>query len=146
MASLDHINVVVEDLDRMSVFFQQLGFEVEARDRLEGEWISEIVGLQGVKAEYVKLVLPGDEVRLELIRYDSPVYAGGSGSGEAHEPGFRHLALRVDDLQERVKQFEEQGVRCVGPVQTYEKTGKQLVYFYGPEGILLELAQYPSPS
>ncbi len=146
MASLDHINLVVDDLDRMASFFQELGFQIEARDQLEGEWISDIVGLKGVKAEYVKLVLPGDQVRVELIRYDQPVYSGPAGTGEAHQPGFRHMALRVDDLDERIRSFAEQGIECIGPVQTYEKTGKRLVYFRGPEQILLELAQYPEDS
>lgn len=143
MASMDHLNIVVKDLDRVSDFFQGLGFMVEARDELEGPWISEIVGLNEVKAEYVKLVLPGDEVRLELIRYDQPVYTHPEGTGEAHQPGFRHLAFRVDQIEDEVDRLAEQGISCLGPIQTYAKTGKRLVYFKGPEGILLELAQYP---
>jgi catechol 2,3-dioxygenase-like lactoylglutathione lyase family enzyme len=140
---MDHINLVVRDLDRMRSFFQRLGFEVEARDRLSGLWISRIVGLEGVEAEYVKLVLPGDRVRLELIRYDQPAYHDGEGTGEAHQPGFRHLAFEVDDLDAQVKALSDAGVDWVGHPETYAQTGKRLVYFRGPENVLLELAQYP---
>ena len=34
----------------------------------------------------------------------------------------------------------------VGNICEYPKTGKKLVYFYGPGGVLLELAQYPGQS
>jgi len=141
--NMDHINLVVRELDRMSAFFQRLGFVVEARDRLSGEWISDIVGLRGVEAEYVKLVLPGDRVRLELIRYDRPGYDLSERTGEAHQPGFRHLAFAVKDLDATVASLGGKDVEWFSEPQTYTKTGKRLVYFRGPEGVLLELAQYP---
>jgi hypothetical protein len=36
-------------------------------------------------------------------------------------------------------------VAFLSPVLTWAKTGKRLVYLYGPDGILLELAEYPAP-
>jgi catechol 2,3-dioxygenase-like lactoylglutathione lyase family enzyme len=45
---------------------------------------------------------------------------------------------------ERVRKgLAEFGVLFLSPVRTWEKTGKRLVYFHGPDGILMELAQYP---
>lgn len=141
--NMDHINLVVRDLDRMTAFFKDLGFVQEAGDRLSGPWISEIVGLENVEAEYVKLVLPGDRVRLELIRYDSPAYEGAAGGGGAHQPGFRHLAFEVKDLESWVERLSDAGVELLSPPRTYAKTGKRLVYLRGPEGVLLEWAEYP---
>jgi hypothetical protein len=36
-----------------------------------------------------------------------------------------------------------EGIDFWGEVQTYPETGKKLVYFNGPDGIILELAEYP---
>ncbi|MDF3128246.1 VOC family protein [Kiritimatiellaeota bacterium B1221] len=142
ITSMDHLNIVVRDLDLVSDFFVKLGFRIEDRAGLSGPWISEIVGLENVQAEYVKLAFPGTAVRLELIRYDSPHSDQPVNGGEANDPGFRHLAFAVEKIDTVVDQLKEEGISFFSPVQTYEKTGKRLVYFRGPEGILLELAEY----
>ena len=66
---IDHINIVVRNIEESIAFFQLLDFIVEDRAILSGEWISNIVGLDNIEAEYVKLVIPGTETRLELAEY-----------------------------------------------------------------------------
>jgi catechol 2,3-dioxygenase-like lactoylglutathione lyase family enzyme len=143
LSSIDHINVVVRDLEAAADFFTGLGFEIEDRASLSGEWISAIVGLKNVQAEYIKLALNHSGARLELIRYDAPESNEAPDGGQAHDPGIRHLAFEVSDIDAVVKDLAAKGVSFFSPVQTYEKTGKRLVYFSGPEGILMELAEYP---
>lgn len=143
ISSIDHVNLVVRDLDGAVDFFKLLGFSVEDRAVLTGTWISDIVGLEGVRAEYVKLALSASDLRLELIRYDTPQSDLPADGGRANDPGFRHLAFTVQNMDETVECLQREGVRFLSPVQCYEKTGKRLVYFRGPEGLLLELAEYP---
>ncbi|MGA0333590.1 MAG: VOC family protein [Kiritimatiellia bacterium] len=142
--SLDHLNLVVRNLEGAVAFFDKLGFIVEDRASLSGEWISTIVGLEGVHAEYVKLRFPGERLRLELIRYDTPVSDAVADGGQAHDPGYRHLAFAVKDLDAEVERLKREGIEFLSEVCRYEKTGKRLVYFRGPEGILMELAEYPA--
>jgi catechol 2,3-dioxygenase-like lactoylglutathione lyase family enzyme len=56
--------------------------------------------------------------------------------------GIRHIAFEVDDIETLVSSLQQDGVAFFGDVQTYPATGKKLVYFHGPEGIILEFAQY----
>jgi catechol 2,3-dioxygenase-like lactoylglutathione lyase family enzyme len=35
------------------------------------------------------------------------------------------------------------GIEFRSDIQTWEQSGKKIVYFYGPDGILLEFAEYP---
>jgi glyoxylase I family protein len=56
---------------------------------------------------------------------------------------LRHLAFAVTDIDATVARLAEHGVTFLSPVQTWQHTGKRLVYCYGPDGILLELAEYP---
>jgi catechol 2,3-dioxygenase-like lactoylglutathione lyase family enzyme len=140
---IDHVNIVVSNLTEAKAIFALLGFKECDASRLSGEWISSITGLPHVEARYVALEIEGSSTRLELIEYESPV----SGTvhkaiGVANEVGIRHLAFRVEDIHGTVKHLLDHGIQLLGPVQTYPKTGKKLVYFLGPDGILLELAQY----
>jgi catechol 2,3-dioxygenase-like lactoylglutathione lyase family enzyme len=140
---IDHINIVVKDLDEVKDFFLSLGFAQADESTLEGDWISETVGLDDVVARYVKLTLPGDLVSVELLQFDQPPVAEISSPGLANTQGYRHVAFRVKDIEETVSFLKNRGINPLSPIQEYAKLSKKLVYFRGPEGILLELAQYP---
>jgi catechol 2,3-dioxygenase-like lactoylglutathione lyase family enzyme len=121
-----------------------LGFTIEHHGDLQGEWISSIVNLDDVKASYVQLALANSTLKIELIQYASPPSPANEEENSPNNIGIRHLAFEVDDMETIVSDLKEAGIRFFGDVQTYPETGKKLVYFYGPDGIILELAQYPS--
>ena len=50
------------------------------------------------------------------------------------------ISIRKPNEPETV--LQKKGIEFISSIQTYAKTGKRLVYFHGPDGILLELAQY----
>lgn len=142
---IDHVNIVVKDLAAVTRFFLSLGFRQKDQSRLSGKWISKTVGLDDVDAEYVKLTLPGDGASLELIQFRNPPLLPVPRPGKANTQGLRHLAFRVADIEAAVLYLEEQGITPVSAVQEYSPARKKLVYFKGPEDILLELAQYGDP-
>ena len=142
---IDHINIVVKDLEEVCRFFVSLGFNVADRARLQGEWISKTVGLKEVDADYVKLALPDDGAALELIQYRTPPSLEIPDPGKANTQGLRHLAFRVDDIEATVSALKSKGIDPVSSIQEYRPANKRLVYFKGPEEILLELAQYGTP-
>ncbi len=139
----DHINIVVSNLREAEQFFLRLGFREIDRACLTGEWISSIVGLENVEADYIALEFPGSSTRLELIHYDSPKSNTAPDIGRANSTGFRHLAFAVDNIEEEVRKLKKTGIRFLSDIHVYEKSGKKLVYFHGPDNILLELAEYP---
>ena len=142
LKKINHVNIVVSNLAETKAFFIQLGFEVGDESGLSGEWISSIVGLPDVKARYTTLSLPGTETNLELIEYASPPSEKDQNMGRANQIGFRHIAFEVDNIDEEVRRLEDKGIKFLSTVHTYPKTGKRLVYLWGPDRILLELAQY----
>lgn len=141
---LDHINIVVSNLEEAREFFLNFGFVEQDAAELAGEWISAIVGLEGVRARYVALHLPGSTTNLELIEYQSPPSGRDPATGRANQIGFRHLAFAVDDIEGEIERLRRAGIAFLSEVRTFAKTGKKLVYFYGPDSILLELAEYPA--
>jgi catechol 2,3-dioxygenase-like lactoylglutathione lyase family enzyme len=142
LKKINHINMVVSNLDEAKSFFIKLGFTVGDESELSGEWISSIVGLQDVKASYAILSLPDTETNLELIEYVNPPPERDTNMGKANQMGFRHIAFEVENIDEIVQDFKDKGIKFISSIHTYPKTGKRLVYFWGPDGILLELAQY----
>jgi len=140
---VDHINIVVKDLDKVKSFFVSLGFVQKDQSNLEGDWISETVGLEAVKAQYVKLTLPGDNVSIELLEFEQPPMTEIPCPEKANTQGFRHVAFRVKDIERTISFLKSKGIEPLSSIHKYLKLSKKLVYFRGPEGILLELAQYP---
>ena len=139
---IDHINLVVSDLEQATDFFRRLGFAVAHRGDLEGRWISAIVNLEDVRASYVRLCLPRSDVTLELIRYHHPPSPAVQAESRPNRIGIRHIAFEVEDIDKTVAALRHEGVTFFGDVQTYPETGKKLVYFHGPDDIIIELAQY----
>ncbi|HEX2646177.1 MAG TPA: VOC family protein, partial [Candidatus Dormibacteraeota bacterium] len=72
MLRLDHVGVVVDDLDAVAAFFLALGFEREGGGLVEGEWVDKVVGLDGVRAELVIVRTPDGSGKLELAKYHAP--------------------------------------------------------------------------
>lgn len=52
--------------------------------------------------------------------------------------GLRHLAFRVDNMEQTVQKLEEKGIKCEDiRIDTY--TGKKMTFFHDPDGLPLEL-------
>ena len=148
--SVDHINIVVTDLERSVRFYtESLGFRKTKEANLEGEWIDRIVGLRGVKARAVFIVAPAGEPRIELLAYEAPAGTASGDNSRANTIGLRHIALRVDDMKATVERLRGAGVtvfsdpvRVPAGVVQHDAGEKTLVYFLDPDGVILELAEY----
>lgn len=148
--AVDHINLVVSNLDRSVQFYTELlGFQEIRRAHLEGEWIESIVGIKDVHADVVYIVAPAGEPRLELLCYQSPRGKAFPHNSFANTIGLRHIAFRVKDIDSTIRRLNEAGVKVMSkpvsvPVSTimHDSGHKILCYFLDPDGILLELAEY----
>lgn len=52
--------------------------------------------------------------------------------------GLRHLAFKVDDVEETVKRLNEKGIETE-PVRVDEFTGKKMTFFFDPDRQPLEI-------
>jgi catechol 2,3-dioxygenase-like lactoylglutathione lyase family enzyme len=148
--AIDHINIVVADLERSVRFYTELlGFRLMKEATLQGEWIDRIVGLKGVQGRVAYVVAPDGEPRIELLHYEAPAGSAVAVNSSANTRGLRHIALRVDDimavvakLQAAQVEFFSEPVRVPAGVVRHDQGEKTLVYFLDPDGVILELAQY----
>ena len=150
ISAIDHLNIVVSDLERSVKFYTELlGFEKTNSVHLEGDWIDSIVGIKGVVADVVFIVAPAGEPKIELLCYKSPIGESIPDNSLANTVGLRHIALRVDDIQVSSKKLKDAGVKLLSEpitvpttVGAHNAVRKTLFYFHDPDGVLLEIAEY----
>lgn len=142
IARIDHLNIVVSDLDRSVAFFHLLGFKDGLGATLNSAFLEVLSGIAGATGRFVTLHHPASNVAIELLQFERDAGADPA-IGRADRIGLRHLAFAVTDIDAVVAKLAAHGVTFLSPVQTWQHTGKRLVYCYGPDGILLELAEYP---
>jgi catechol 2,3-dioxygenase-like lactoylglutathione lyase family enzyme len=145
---IDHINIVVADLERSARFYEQVfGLKRGFSATLEGGWIEKVTALQGVSASCLFLDNPEGGTRLELLRYDAPQGQESPLHSQPNAIGMRHIAFEVDDMAAVLDRLRALGHKPLSePVEVPFKVGslgrKHLCYFHDPDGTLLEIAAY----
>ena len=147
---VDHINLVVSDLERSVRFYTEvLGFRKTADVVMEGDWIEAIIGLKGVRGLVAFVEPPGGGPRFELLQYVTPPGAVLPENSRANTRGLRHVAFRVDDIAAMAARLRAAGVtlfsepvRVPAGVVKFAAGDKTLLYFLDPDGVILELAEY----
>ncbi len=137
---MEHLGIVVRDIDAAKAFFLELGMELEGQTAVEGDIVDRINGLEGVKADVVILVTPDGHGKVELARYREPAGPDGDFAVPANTPGLRHLLFAVDDLHDTFERLKPHGAELVGSIENYSDM-YLLCYLRGPEGIIVELAE-----
>ena len=137
---MDHVGIVVDDLEAATAFFVDLGLKLQGEGTVEGGWVDNVVGLEGVRAEIAMVETPDGHGRLELVKFHAPSVRGGDGHAPANTPGIRHLTFAVDDIDAAVATVQARGGELVGDVENHEDIYR-LCYVRGPEGIIVELAE-----
>ena len=136
----DHVGITVADLDSVADFFVGLGFEVEGRMFVEGEFLDTVCGIPDSRTEIVMLRPPDGGTRLELGRFVRPDHEPGSPNAMANELGLRNIAFEVDDLPAVVDRLAADGYGLVGGIGEYEGVWR-MAYVRGPEGLIVSLAE-----
>ena len=137
---MDHVGIVVSDLEAATEFFVELGLEPHRRQAVEGAWVDRVVGLDGVQAEIAMLQTPDGHGRVELAKFHNPPAEGGNPPEPANAPGIRHVTFAVEDIDAVVVRLRALGAELVGELERYEDIYR-LCYVRGPEGIIVELAE-----
>lgn len=138
---MDHVSIVVDDLAAAIAFFAELGLELEGEARVEGPWVDQVVGLDGVLADVAMMRTPDGHGRLELSKFLRPTATRGEPrDAPANTLGIRNIMFAVDDLDDVLRRLSARGAELVGEVAQYEDRYR-LCYVRGPAGIIVALAE-----
>lgn len=121
--SVHHIAIIVSDIEKAREFYiKKLGFEAirENYRKERDDW---------------KLDLRVDEhTELEIFAEKKPP----KRVNRPEACGLRHLAFRVESVEETVKELDEIGIECE-PIRTDTYTGEKMTFFFDPDGLPLEI-------
>jgi catechol 2,3-dioxygenase-like lactoylglutathione lyase family enzyme len=73
---MDHVGVVVDDLEAATAFFTELGLELEGEAAIEGPWVDGVNGMDDVKVDIVMMRTPEGHSKLELTQFRTPTVIG----------------------------------------------------------------------
>ena len=123
MNAIHHIAIICSDKDKALEFYsEKLGFPVirenyrPARD----DWKIDLKVNEGTELEL-------------FIMKDHPKRVSNP---EAY--GLRHLAFKVDSVEDMVKELEKKGIECE-PVRRDDYTDMPMTFFQDPDGLPIEI-------
>ena len=121
--SIDHIAIISSDYQKAKDFYvDKLGFkvkrEVERKDR--DDFIIILEAPNGIEIElFIEKNPPRRVTRPEAA-------------------GMRHLAFRVQDIEESVEKLNKKGIETE-EIRIDPQNGKRMTFFMDPDGLPLEL-------
>jgi catechol 2,3-dioxygenase-like lactoylglutathione lyase family enzyme len=138
---LDHVSVVVDDLEAAKAFFVELGMELEGEAPIEGAWVDRVNALDGVRVDIAMMRTPDGHGRLELTKFHRPtVVKPEPQNALGNTLGLRSVMFTVDDVDATVARMLAYGTQLIGEVVQYQDIYR-LCYLRGPGGIIVSLAE-----
>jgi len=138
---MDHVSVVVDDLEVAIAFFVELGMELEGQAPVEGPAVDRVVALDGVRVDIAMMRSPDGHGRLELTKFHTPPAVSPEPlNAPGNTLGLRSVMFLVDGVDATVGRLRAKGAELVGEVVQYENSYR-LCYLRGPAGIIVALAE-----
>ena len=138
---MDHVSVVVEDLEAAKAFFLELGMELEGEAPIEGREVDRVNRLDGIRAVIAMMRTPDGHGRLELTKFHSPKAVSPEPENAlGNTLGLRSVMFAVDDIDATVAGLRARGAQLIGEVVQYQDSHR-LCYVRGPAGIIVALAE-----
>ena len=137
---MDHVSVVVDDLEAAKAFFIELGLELEGEAPLEGTSVDQLNAIEGVRTDIAMMRTPDGHGKLELTKFHSPTAVSAGREGTPNTLGLRSVMFEVDDIDAAVAGLRAHGGDLIGEVVQHGNTYR-LCYVRGPAGIIVALAE-----
>jgi catechol 2,3-dioxygenase-like lactoylglutathione lyase family enzyme len=142
--SIAHTGITVASLGEALAFWVDvLGFTLERRFHLDGEFAEHVTGVESAALDAAVLTLGGQSV--ELLEYSSPMDRSVLRPRPC-DVGSVHLAFNVSSMDEAVSAARSAGWDPVGEPMTMtegSRAGTAFVYLTDHQGGTLEFIQAP---
>lgn len=138
----NHVAWIVDDQDA-AVAFLEKHFECEAGPKavIDGPWADELAQMKNVRVIYQGVASPGTQSRIAVLRFETPPPLQNNSVGVLNMKGFRHIGFMVDDIDGKTAELKAAGYQFFGDIVTAPGFDSRTVYFYGPEGVIMQLSQ-----
>lgn len=126
---IDHIGIAVESITDVLGFYESLGLKPTFQD----------IPSQAVRVAFLPL---GNQAQIELLEATSPesvIHRFLKKRG----PGLHHIALRVSNLKQVLKHFQEKGFDLIDTEPRVGADGHQVAFVHpkAAQGVLIEFTE-----
>jgi catechol 2,3-dioxygenase-like lactoylglutathione lyase family enzyme len=144
-SGFDHVTLAVRDLDGARRFFALLGFEETTATTVSGEQMARYMAIPDWEADHVTLRLKGavTHQEVQLLRFHRPELTGKPDAGNLARLGLNHVCFAVDDIDATLATLRAAGIAPRNEIMQFHD--RKLVFLNGPEGAVIELAQWLTP-
>ncbi len=127
---IDHVGIAVKSIEQAGKFYTEImGLKIQDIERVAEQ-----------KVDVAFLPITDSEIELlESTEPDGPVAKYINSKGE----GVQHLAFRVDNIEEALKELKEKGVRLIDQSPRKGAGGAMIAFIHPKEtnGVLVEICQ-----
>jgi len=127
---IDHVGIAAKSIDQVAPFWSViLGLPMTGRETVEEQ-------------KATTAFLPVGESELEILESTGPEGAIAKFI-ESRGEGIQHIALRVDNIEEALKELKEKGIRLIDEKPRRGAGGAKIAFIHpkSTNGVLLELSE-----
>lgn len=141
IASFNHTNLTVRDLDRIVAFFVDgCGFELLSRGPRDGKLVGRMTALGEVDIEIAYVQGPGHRIELITYRHPEPTVV----AARFCDAGAHHVAFDVRDMEGAIATAGDFGFKLVGDVIAIDggpNVGRKVAYVRDVDGLVIEFLE-----
>ncbi len=140
--NFDHLTLVVRDLEKATMFFGILGFKQAKSVVIKGDEFARYMGVPGIEAEHVTLVLENafPRTEIQLLHYLHPAPLADPSIRNLSKVGMNHVCFAVEDLDAEMERLSAAGFAPRNTILEFHD--RRLIFFDGPEGVTVELSEW----
>jgi len=127
---IDHIGIAAKSIEQVAPFWSEiLGLPITGRETVEEQ-------------KATTAFLPVGESEIEILESTAPEGAIAKFI-ESRGEGIQHIALRVENIEEALKELKERGVRLIDEKPRRGAGGAKIAFIHpkATNGVLLELSE-----
>lgn len=127
---IEHIGIAVKNLEDAIKIYEALGLQVDSIEAVEEQKVT-------------TAFIPCGSVNLELLEAignEGPVAKFIEKRGE----GIHHISIRVTDIEARLNELKEKGIRLVNETPRKGVHNSKIAFIHpkATKGVLIELVEY----
>ena len=139
-SGIRHIGIVVQDIQKSINFWRDhFDFSILLDQIEEGPFIEHLLNIPKVKIRTVKM--NGQDNSLIELVYFFEKQDVDQWQGNLTSTGLTHLALNINNLNEKIEKLQFQGFKLINQPRKSENGSVLVAFIKGPEGILIELVE-----
>lgn len=128
-------------MDKSIFFYKELmGLHIVSSATEEGNFISEILGIDNCKIKTVKLSVNNSEPMVELIEFISPKCREKTEI-VPNSAGPTHVAFRVDNIDKLYHKLKEYEILFLSEPRISTDKKAKVAFCRDPEGTLIEIVE-----